>query len=212
VSSQRGQAAGRLVLILVGIIAGLLLAQLGGRIIVGPGRPAQVPEVPPFQGDIDRAPRADVLAYARGLPYETSFGAGDDQRLLVRQDSIIRYGPNARIEAMKGAAGLTRDDLARGRIVARLLNRDQEPYAKLALGSRDTTYWWVDSVATGQWRSLYISSDSTIAPVRTTVRLEDASVHGDTRWGQSLARWIFDENDEETWVTCGQLYCCRTDQ
>lgn len=210
-SSQGGHVPGRLLLILVGIIVGLLLAQLGGRIIVGPETPGQVPEVPPFQGDIDRASRTEILAYARSLPYETSFGAGDDQRLLVRQDSVSRYGPNARIEAMKGAAGLTKEDLARGRFVARLLNRDQEPYPKLALGSRDTTYWWVDSVATGQWRALYISSDSTIPPVRTSVRLEPASVHGDTRWGQSLARWIFDPNDEETWVTCGTLYCCRTD-
>ena len=211
-TDTRGQAVRKLFPLFLAVLAGVLLAQLGGRIMVGGGeKKPDMPRIPRFTGDVDRDSRQNVVQFARALPWVATFGAGDEQRLLVIEDGNRRYGPKARIEPLLVAHTLDRKDLAEGRFVGRIINNDDEPYSKLGLGARDTTYWWVDSAATGKWRAVFFSSDPAIQTVSMPVNVEPSSPDGSHRWTQSTARWIWLDQDEKTWVSCGYTFCCRTD-
>ena len=48
-------------------------------------------------------------------------------------------------------------------------------FENLAIGARDTTYWWADSVARGRWRAVYLSSDPAIPPVELGHEVEASS-------------------------------------
>ncbi|MFL5514447.1 MAG: hypothetical protein ACJ8CN_18650, partial [Gemmatimonadales bacterium] len=84
----------------------------------------------------------------------------------------------------------------------------------------DTTYWWVqvtkgtdreiysagkkDSVGISVFISTAVNPDS--SPVTKTYPLNYVS-HKD-KFKQSLARWVWDPDDEKTQGSCGQG-CCR---
>jgi hypothetical protein len=89
-----------------------------------------------------------------------------------------------------------------------LINRDTVPYPALAIGARDTTYWWADSVARGRWRAVYFSSDPAIPPVELDLHLERAA-DGQRHRSSPSARWLFADEGERPWVTCGEATDCR---
>jgi len=206
--STAGKAAGSLLPILAALVAGVLLAQLGGRVIVGSDNPP-APEVPipSFTGDVDRDSRQDIVNFARALPFGESVGAGDAQPLWMATDSGAVQGAVVRIEPVFLAHEYTREELGNGRFVARMVNRDDRRYEPLGIGTRDTTYWWIDSIARGTWRTLLLSSDPAIPTVEMTTQLESTS--GQPRHVQSLARWTGVRENVAGWVTCTATAGCR---
>ena len=212
-TAARGATRQTLVVVFLALVIGVAIGQLGGTVELTPEPPLDSgPTTPAFAGQIETAPRAEILSYARGLSYDQSDGAGDTQRLTVIDLLAVPPGPTpgppCRIEPMQSAADLQRDELVAGRIVARIINRDSTPYPQLALGPRDTTYWWVDSATTGQWRTLLVSSQDTILITPRSLSLVSAFQDSTSRWGQALARWRWRGQDEGLWVTCTATRAC----
>lgn len=205
----RGHTTRKIVSLFVAVLVGVVLAQLGGRVSVGADRPPR-PELAPerYRGDVDRDSRHGLIAYARTLRFADATGAGDEQRLSIVADSAHDHGPLVRVEPAVGVIVAGRERLVNGLIIARLINRDTVPYPALAIGAHDTTYWWVDSVAQGQWRAIYFSSDPAIPPVELQLHLEQVSDSQSHRFSPS-ARWLFADEGERPWVTCGEATDCR---
>jgi hypothetical protein len=136
----------------------LTLSRCGGPPQVGGGNagnqpaPERATPAPGF-AVVDEAQHAQLMQYGQGLEFVTSVTAIDEQ-LLVRGNpgGALTVGPWMSLAPEKGAATLTRADLAGGRTIARAL---------LASGSDTiTAYWYVDSVAAG-WRSIWTTSHPT---------------------------------------------------
>ena len=204
----RGHASLKIVSLFVAVLLGMILAQLGGSVRLGADQPP-ITDLPPerYRGDVDRDSRQDVIAYARTLQFSDATGAGDEQRLVVVTDSAHDPGPLVRVEPAVGVDLSAREQLANGLVIARLINRDTVPYPALAIGARDTTYWWADSVARGRWRAVYLSSDPAIPPVELDLHLMQEPDGQRHRFSPS-ARWLFADEGERPWVTCGAGMAC----
>lgn len=210
----------------------LIVAGCGGQAPPRrPPPPPSRPSLPPptkapaavqgaFKGRIDTATRAQILTYAHALAFDSSSGASDIQRLEISgPNGGPHYGPLVRIEPEFGAVGLTRGELAEGRIVARMVNYDKRAYPKLGIPPHGTAYFWMDSTATGQWRAIYIPDNKTGAllkrvtethtpksgpPIRDSVivHLNPDSIF------RSRAKWLWSNADEGTWTSCTMTGCC----
>ena len=204
----RGHVAGKLVSLFLGILVGVGLAQLGGRIQVGTDQQPE-PNLAPdtYGGDVVRDSRQDVIAYARTLLFAEAIGAGDEQRLVAIADSVHGRAPLVRVEPAVGLMASGRELLANGLVLARFINRDTVPYPALGIGASDTTYWWADSVPSGRWRALYFSSDPAIPPVEVRLHLEQPA-GGQGHGRPSSARWVVADEGERPRVTCGVSTVC----
>lgn len=110
---------------------------------------------PPFTAALEGATRDSIIAYGRSLTYDTSHAASDAQHLVARRNGRLVLGPYARIAPESRSHRLNREDLARGRVVARI---DADgPYPERAIPA-GISYLWVDSVAAG-WRSVVVPED-----------------------------------------------------
>lgn len=148
-----------------------------------------------------------LLTTARAQTFDTSYSVGDEQRLMLgTYASGSSHGPRMRIQPNAASHSATRAQLAAGFVVARWINRDSIAYRKLGSVGGDTTYWFVDSIPAG-WRSRYISTsypdsmvvdDSLVIHPRSPAHL------------QSLARWVWLDDDETGWVTCTTTGCCTS--
>ena len=176
---------------------------------------------PPPPPDVrDAAAKGDfaaVVAYARGLPYDTLRGSGDRQRLMLGtrcapwgRGSDCRYGPLVTIQPERDSHRIPDTlDLARGRIVARLMTADSG-YAKLNVWPNDTTYWWMDR-AGGKWRAVLLSSSPDRPAKIDTAVWHPSERGGPPVWRQAIARFEWRDDDETLWVTCLVWGCCRID-
>lgn len=124
-------------------------------------------------------PSADsILAWGRGLSYdaahgaEHAFGAGANQVRLVLQSQDSSWT-------------LTAAQLAGGRILGRIINRDSIGFPRYNLAPRDTVYWWADSTASG-WRSVLVSSTSGVVPITRGLRVNP---HAGKPHTSPAARW-----------------------
>lgn len=214
---DQGRAARTAVLMLVAVVIGILIAQLGGR-VYQPEPGQRQATVPKFRGDL--TDRRAVLAYARGLPYDTAHGVIDEQYLTpVRVGKALAAGPVtsgegplARVEPMRESYLFTRVELSDGRVVARMINRDSLPYPSLALAAYDTTYMWVDSAATGRWRALYLSSHPEISARTVGLTVMRTASGPGGKWPFSLARWLsLAGGGQVPWVPCTMTGCCWPD-
>jgi len=105
------------------------------------------PTPAPHFRSIDSASFVEVMAYVRGLRFDTAASG-----LTRLGGTVVVWSPEI------GAGGITDDGLARGRIIARAQARG----TLASFGSRAVTgYIWVDSVAT-DWRAILLPDDSTI--------------------------------------------------
>src|SRR6266545_6606279 len=164
----------------------------------------------PSPGGIDAAPRADVLGIARDQDYDTSHGVGDFRRLMVGSCPACRYGPHVKLHPARGAWRYDSTTLAEGRFLARLINMDADSYPKFNLGPRDTVYWWVDRRGPDStWRSVYVSSDLRMA-FKTDSLFHHEPRATASRWGRTLARFVWRDTDEALWVACDMTGCCRS--
>ncbi len=110
--------------------------QLGPRPTPAPG----------FSGRVDSVPRESVLAYARSLTFDTVAPAVDRRYIVLAQGQQLTVGPFAELAPEIGAAAISRGDLARGRVLARVTLDAAVPGAGLEAGP---AYVWVDSVPGG---------------------------------------------------------------
>jgi hypothetical protein len=187
------------------------IAVLAGVAACYRGRPTPGPSAGFERVDSLRPTDAALGTYIARLRFDSSYGDADEQRLMVGKYPDARYGPLVRIEAESGAFLLSRDDLARGRIIARLINRSDDPYAKLGLAPHSVTYWWVELPAGSlSGRSVFISADSASGRIvsRTVGRLVYEE-HKARQYHGPSARWIWDPADEQGWIACGGG-CCKS--
>jgi hypothetical protein len=145
---------------------------------------------------VDTVPFDSIRGYANGLKFNSRLYAADIRR--VRFDSlrstVDSLGDSARIEPELGAWALDSNELAQGRIIARI--RTKSVHTATGYGPW-WTWWWVDKHG-GLWRSLLLSDS-------LKTRIPDSlKFHVDTGylWRQSIARW------GSQWSTCTAAACC----
>jgi hypothetical protein len=168
------------------------------------------PPAPPFAGRaIEQVPAAEVLEYARRVPFMGI--SGDSQRLMLGTcPADCRYGPLAHIEPASRSYELGDEALGAGRMLARVVNLDTIAYPKLNLGPRDTVYWWVDGTG-GRLRSVLVSSRPEVPPLVVGFRrVAHPEQRKGFRWRQAQARFGWSETDEGLWVACDWAECCQT--
>jgi hypothetical protein len=173
------------------------------------GRPTPEPTAGFERVDSQRPTDAALESYIRRLRFDSAYSDADEQRLMVGKYPDSHYGPLVRIEAESGAFLLSRDDLARGRIIARMINRSDDPYPKLGLAPHSVTYWWVQlPQGSESGRSVYISTDNGKIVNRSIAKLV-YETHTSRQYKGPSARWIWDPGDEQGWIACGGG-CCRS--
>lgn len=152
---------------------------------------------------VDSVPFDSIRAYAATLRFDTVLYAADAKKVafdtLPRRTRIADTGDSAWIEPEVGAWALDSNELAQGRIVARI--RTVHFHPAFGYGPRPT-WWWVDRRG-GQWRSLYLS-DSLGRGIPDSLKV--TTHQREYRWRQSLARW------GSQWVTCTYNACCESPQ
>lgn len=156
----------------------------------------------PFAASIDSVPVDSILRYARSLEFDTLRGAGDEQSVELAGRRPVRVA----LQPQRNSIGLDRRSLGQGRVIARLINRDDVPLPRFNLAAHDTTYWWADSVG-GKWRSVYVSSRAGSKPLIRGFKIED---HESGQYQQSLSRWeVSAQGTTIPWTTCIDTGCCR---
>ena len=151
-----------------------------------------------------------LTAYVRILRFDTTDYDGDEQRLMLGHYPVdAHYGPLVRIEPESGAYRLSRDDLVRGRIIARMINHSDEPYPKFGIAPRGVTYWWAQLPERGDTgRSVFISTDTGGRIVSRTIMKLLFEAHPDRHYRTRASRWIWSDTDEQGWTPCGG--CCKS--
>ena len=155
-----------------------------------------------------------IRAYADSLHFETTLGAADELLIDFKRDRVgTERAQVMRIEPESASYRLLSQELAQGRIIARLRSGAEVP--KLGLGPR-WTWWWVDKHGPRDtWRSVFIAESGKPAyriALTDPLQLMD---HGNGYWRQAIARfWVVkvssphgDPIEVEGWGTCGS--CCR---
>jgi hypothetical protein len=186
---------------------------------VGCGTRTEPPVVSPVLEDgVAQCPKegpptnpAQLRACVGEVTFDTLELAGDEQRLMVNPPcpGSCQYGPLAKIEPVVGAQDYGEDELQRGRIIARLfVRRGEKGYPKLAIVSGYTTYWWVQTNATGRaGRSLFISEAMVGNQLMTVRRQLEVYPYPEGTFRRAIAGWYWLEQDETAKGTCGSATC-----
>jgi hypothetical protein len=162
---------------------------------------------------IDSITSAEFREYLRPHRFAVDSEAGDHQALLVgRYPDSATYGPLATIlpDARANAGSVAQ--LGAGKIIARITNESADTYPKLGLLPHAVTYWWVEYSEHGDTgRSVFITVDADTTIIGRTVRgLSVVKYHpGGFQVNQPLARFVWTNDDEQTWGSCNGV-CCRS--
>jgi hypothetical protein len=131
-------------------------------------------------------------------------------------------GPFARIVARKNIHKTKPTDIGKGRIVGKIENLEVDqtiPYVKLALHTgTPEAYWWIGvlpnptDTTKKDLLSVYVPKDWSptkpakwrMASVMKTDPTNAAFAHA-----HSSARFLWNDNDDETWVSCVTNGCCQ---
>jgi hypothetical protein len=144
-----------------------------------------------------------LLALGRARRFDSLRARTDEQALMGLRGAA---GPRAAIQPERGTFRATRQMLASGYVVGRMINLDSLAYPALNLGARDTVYWFVDSTAAG-WRATFVSSRAGVKPVSHRMELES---HPDQKHLEPAARWVVESTGAAIpWVTCTEGGCCK---
>ncbi len=153
-----------------------------------------------FRPDVRTVPYKVFELYAASLQFDSVYGAADSQRVDFAHGGHIGSGGWAWIEPERGAWAVDSNDLARGRVIARV--RAQQTVDSLGYGPRAWTYWWVDKhgpPGDTTWRSLFFSQNLRQAFQAGLKR----QTHPRYYWRQSIAKWKGSQ-----WGTCDRSSCC----
>jgi hypothetical protein len=181
------------------------VAPAGAQAIPRPTPPMRYPLKIDRAGLDSSSLRQFELYTTDSLRFDGVVGAADSQRLMVIDPRTRerRYGPLAKIEPEVGSYLLEEEQLAEGRVIARIWSESR--YEKLGL-EPGWTWWWVDrrgKFGDTPWRSVYIAPSG-----RTSVQPMYLRSHGPGyRWKQAIARFLWSDSDEATWGTCGGKCC-----
>ena len=150
----------------------------------------------------------------------------DERRLLKGNCSMLSKscvpGPFARIVARKNIHKTKPSDLGKGRIVGRIINLETNasiPYEKLGLyaGTR-VVYWWIGVRANPgdpsrmDTLSVYVPGDwsaSKPAKWRIVGMVKTNPGNAGFTHAHSSARFVWNDRDDETWVSCVTNGCCE---
>jgi hypothetical protein len=200
------------------------LVTLAGGCSKGEQRPPQEPQVaygtkpvypkPTFPAESVLTVSLDsIKAYAFKLQFDTTPGAADALPVDFKRREIgTERAPVIRIQPETASYQLKEEELAQGRIIARLWSEAEVP--KLGLGPR-WTWWWVDKKGPGgSWRSVFIAESEKPA-YRIALRDTFELMEPHYSWRQAIARfWVVkvaspqgDPVWVESWGTCGG--CCK---
>lgn len=160
---------------------------------------------------------AALAEYVAKLEFDTSHAVSDEQRLMVLERDSMRHGVLARVEPEVGSAGLTRQNVKEGRIIARIVVRSRDKKTRSTayptLGIVDSvSYLYVHQYPSvdgkpGEWEAVMMGTSS-----KSKVYLDlDVQDHPRRYPYLSIARWIWSQNDEHFWGTCGPD-CCQARQ
>jgi hypothetical protein len=156
---------------------------------------------PDFAVPFDAATPAQIFEYIGDkLDFDKRESSSDERPLPVGCPTACKEGPVVAIQPEKRTHNNRETALkGNGRIIAKLINRDQkEAYPEYNLGAGDTVYWAVDSVKRVskdrlEGRSLFISdqglrANSPKAVLKRELYIDDHP--GQEADAQALARWV----------------------
>jgi hypothetical protein len=156
---------------------------------------------PDFAEPFDSATAAQIFGYVKDkLHFDDREGSSDERPLPVGCPAACREGPVVAIQPEmrthnNGEGALKKN----GRIIAKLINRDQkQDYPEYNLGAGDTVYWAVDKVKRVsnvllEGRSLFISDQGLRANRPSAVLPRELYIDdhpGQLPDAQALARWV----------------------
>lgn len=131
-------------------------------------------------------------------------------------------GPFARIVARKNIHKTRPADIGKGRIIAKIENLEVNqtiPYVKLALHAGTAeAYWWIgvlpnpSDTARRDTLSVYVPKDwSPSKPAKWRMAsVMKTDPHNSTfSHAHSSARFLWNDNDDETWASCVSNGCCQ---
>ncbi len=157
----------------------------GVTVALAIGCPTPVPDT--FKAATVQSTSVETIgAFVRGkLEFDSVLGA--DSALVDFRQGLIggKAARRARIEPERRSFRLTAQQAAEGRIIARIRTDDTIP--SLGLGPW-WTWWWVDSIGTGHWRSVLISEHGK-PPYHDLPDSLELEHHGDYHYKQALARF-----------------------
>ncbi|HYL22714.1 MAG TPA: hypothetical protein VEU74_13190 [Gemmatimonadales bacterium] len=133
----------------------------------------------------------EIRARAARVVFDTVLGAADAQPLLITNGRRTGW---AKIEPARDVYRLDSNELARGRVVARI--SAESAYAPLGLG-RGLNWWWIDRRG-GKWRSVIYSE---ARRGKTVLNVFDhLIVHAGYDWEQGIARFVFFDVRAAMWI------------
>jgi len=145
-----------------------------------------------------------VMAHLRRLSFDTG-AAADRRRLLKGPPNAFIVGPDAELAPEVGAAEISADWAAKGRVVARLTIFGNEPYPKLHLQS-GVTYVCVrrarpTNPADSLWAFLIGTTANGVRDVDSLRLKVKPGRH-------NFARFIVGRADENACFPCNSAWCC----
>jgi len=172
------------------------------------GRHKQGVPAPDFAVPFDSATSAQILGYVKGkLHFDAREGSSDERPLPVGCPSACRPGPTVAIQPEERTHNNDEAALKKnGRIIAKLINRDQKQgYPEYNLGAGDTVYWAVDRVkrisnVLLEGRSLFISEQRLRANQSGAALIRELYIDdhpGQKPDAQALARWVPRKNSKQ---------------
>jgi hypothetical protein len=160
----------------------------------------------PLQPDLTLMRSTDFRAYIRVLRFDTSARAADRRVLMLARagrDTMLFVGRKAELAPEIGAASITRNWAAQGRVLARITLVSDSIYPHLHLHP-GVSYVFVQS-AGGRPDSLMAfligtRFDTTVTSIDTmSVRVER---------GSGPARFILTAGDDDMCFPCNSTWCC----
>lgn len=168
----------------------------------------------------------DTARTLTGSDWDNVHDRRDERRLLTGScgagSKKCVPGPFARVVARKNVHRTKPADLGKGRIVGKIenLEKDHEiPYVKLALYQYTAeAYWWIGVLpnpgdpAKIDTLSVYVPKDwspSKPAKWRMASMMKTDPNSATFAHAHSSARFLWNDNDDETWVSCVSNGCCQ---
>lgn len=163
----------------------------------------------------DSAYVASIRAVGLATTWETGHARTDMRRLIIGPcaGGTCSVGPLVQIIAASNAHQGSRAGLAAGKLVAKIvtvpMSANAVAYPKFALDAGGTSYVFVDSSAAhGRWRMIFVPASASSPLVGRWRETWPYEVEWSKRERRARAKFLWNDNDDEAWVTCKDMGCC----